>query len=264
MRLRNRSIRIAFTLIELLVVVAVIGIMAGLLLPAVQQVREAARRISCANNLHEIGLGLLNYESAASAFPLGAELTTGHAWSTKCLPFLEQPALKSTIDSTKMWNDRSNLPAMQHKLPVFGCLSSIKDYPGFTDYCGIAGSSTFTGNRDAAGPNGILFSAVDRFAQPVRCGDITDGMSNTIAVSEAAQVWEVNFGFWGCGWQCFTQGDGGVANDENELNTIASFHPGGANVVLCDASVHFLKTGIAGDLVSAMCTRNGAEVMEGF
>ena len=89
-----------FTLVELLVVIAIIGILIGMLLPAVQQVREAARRTQCANNIRQISLAALNFESANTRFPSGwqsndntIEGGPGWAWSTELLPFLEQQNL---------------------------------------------------------------------------------------------------------------------------------------------------------------------------
>ncbi|MCA9099277.1 MAG: DUF1559 domain-containing protein, partial [Planctomycetaceae bacterium] len=99
--------RAGFTLIELLVVIAIMAILVALLLPAVQQAREAARRMSCKNNLRQIGLALQNYYDAHTLFPPGCVNSTGpivqrpvgyhHSWIVSLLPYLDQPLLAEAI-----------------------------------------------------------------------------------------------------------------------------------------------------------------------
>ncbi len=106
--------RLGFTLVELLVVIAIIGVLVGLLLPAVQAAREAARRMQCANNLKQLGLGVLNYESAIGAFPLtttgpsrmNPQLGSGFvSWLAMILPQIEQGSLYNSIDFNRAFAD---------------------------------------------------------------------------------------------------------------------------------------------------------------
>lgn len=123
--------RRGFTLVELLVVIAIIGILIGMLLPAVQQVREAARRIQCANNVRQLGLAVLNYESAHMHFPSG--WTTGNemdpleepgwGWSAQLLPHIEGNNIYSRIDMTVAIDDHDHEDIIQTVIPVFLCSS---------------------------------------------------------------------------------------------------------------------------------------------
>jgi len=120
----------AFTLVELLVVIAIIGILVGLLLPAVQAAREAARRMSCSNNLKQMGLALHNYHDTFGKFaPAGTyrkELPTG-AWSVQArlLPQLEQANLRQLIDWRFDYTSQGNVCRM--RVPTYVCPSEIKD-----------------------------------------------------------------------------------------------------------------------------------------
>jgi prepilin-type N-terminal cleavage/methylation domain-containing protein/prepilin-type processing-associated H-X9-DG protein len=99
-----RGLRKGFTLVELLVVIAIIGVLVALLLPAVQAAREAARRAQCTNNMKQLGLGVLNYESAKGELPPAYTKAPRHNYVTFILPYIEQGVLASQIDMTKHWN----------------------------------------------------------------------------------------------------------------------------------------------------------------
>src|SRR4051794_7801688 len=88
---RKVSLRVGFTLVELLVVVAIIGVLVALLLPAVQQAREASRRTQCANHLKQLGLGVANFEDVHKELPY-SRTDPGETWTVILLPFIEQPA----------------------------------------------------------------------------------------------------------------------------------------------------------------------------
>lgn len=148
----NTCRRAAFTLVELLVVIAIIGLIVGLLLPAVQATREAARRGQCVNNLKQIGLALGNYESAIKTFPPSYLLTsaaqsgtafglaypddgsngsTGWGWGTLLLPYVEQQSLYQSLDlSLPCWAPR-NAALVTTKLPIFLCPSATGGSDGF-------------------------------------------------------------------------------------------------------------------------------------
>ena len=136
------SKRQAFTLVELLVVIAIIGILVGLLLPAVQAAREAARRMSCQNNMKQIGLAMHNFESAYKFFPparvdaapgfpvveMGvpapATGTIAHGPGIFLLPFIEQQAVYNLYDMKQTWSSPANAAAIKTPIPSFSCPST--------------------------------------------------------------------------------------------------------------------------------------------
>ena len=99
----RRLAKAGFTLVELLVVIAIVGILVSLLLPAVQAVREAARRLQCSNNFHQMGIALHNYHDIHRTFPSGVVEPSYVMWSGSLLPFLEQSNLYQTLDFSKRW-----------------------------------------------------------------------------------------------------------------------------------------------------------------
>jgi|LakMenEpi03Aug12_release.lakeMendotaPanAssembly.Ray.scaffolds.fasta_scaffold95981_3 prepilin-type N-terminal cleavage/methylation domain-containing protein len=128
MAVRPSASRSAFTLVELLVVISIIGVMVGLLLPAVQAAREAARRMQCSNNMRQIGLALHNYESTHKRFPAGwvANEPEGHpgwGWAVALLPFIEQGGVQDRLDSRLEITAAPNQPMIMQVVPTFICPS---------------------------------------------------------------------------------------------------------------------------------------------
>jgi prepilin-type N-terminal cleavage/methylation domain-containing protein len=197
---QNRS---AFTLIELLVVIAIIAVLIGLLVPAVQKVREAAARAQCTNNLKQIGVALHNYHNVNKNFPSNlrppAVNTVRERWVTKLLPYFEQGNLLSIYNPTLNWSDTGNRVAVATPLPVLQCPSSPDptrldgapdNFPAVWtanvasgDYAGIYGVDprlVTLGLVDAAG-DGVASKTT-----AVRIADIRDGTSNTLHITESA------------------------------------------------------------------------------
>jgi prepilin-type N-terminal cleavage/methylation domain-containing protein len=186
--------RRAFTLIELLVVMAIVGVLIGLLLPAVQKVREAANRMKCANNLKQFGLALHTYHDNNGSFPPGvtadtSDLRTGkHSGLTVLLPYLEQQNLYARYNFAATWIDPSNLAVAQMKVPVFLCPSGpdrVTEDGGVSGapshYAFSKGAYAYLSRDTSIRPGSGLFdvNSARRFA------DILDGTSQTFAMGEA-------------------------------------------------------------------------------
>lgn len=200
-----------FTLIELLVVIAIIAILVALLLPAVQQAREAARRTQCKNNMKQLGLALHNYHDVHQTLPIGAHAAWGHSWSWAVLPFVEQAPLYDVMPSPANDNgwyggtDARSLgiqQIMRSPVPAFLCPSQPNgpvepnDVNGLTGramttYLASAGGDAETDNLGATGmdtSNGLFHAVRMNGAgegRVIRFRDITDGMSSTVMVGEA-------------------------------------------------------------------------------
>ena len=262
-----------FTLIELLVVIAIIAILIALLVPAVQKVREAAARSQCTNNLKQIGLALHNHHDVFKKYPPGSRGNGGTAanpvpaygWPIFLLRYLEQDNLYRLMDPDNkplqaMFT--ANLPALQNPLPVFICPSDdgkpqndnrpfTKVVPGQT--IRIA-RSNYPGNGGNAGGTGLF--AVD---STIAIKHITDGTSNTLAVGERASTEGRFAALWAgqsaeagivggealWGFTLFRMMDGvAVTSAPFPSQAFSSMHPGGANHLLCDGSVRFIRASI--------------------
>lgn len=251
-----------FTLVELLVVIAIIGLLIALLLPAVQAAREAARRMSCTNNLRQMGIGLHHYHDALQSFPPGgierrdAMHPKGRqmAWSALLLPFLEQKAIHDQIDFGKAFDAKENATAAAMIVPTYLCpsvprKSDLAQGRGPCDYGGIYGERISGPN---APPKGVML-----YDRAIRIRDITDGTSHTLVVSEDSD-WQD--GQWINALNVFDQAYA-INQAPPYENDIRSKHPGGANGLCCDGSVRFLKETLPLPTLAALCTREGSEVI---
>lgn len=216
---RTPRLRAGFTLVELLVVIAIIGILVALLLPAVQAAREAARRSQCQNNLKQLGIGFLNYETTKKEFPLAylKPVAPAHGtnnWAPFVLAYLEEGNLVAGYDLDEDWWREPNRTIVQNFLPVLLCPSTpdqrrFQDKPESTppnktgacgDYFTPAGVHLDINNvlpADQQFPaTGVDLRGVIRWEDDTnhrnRVANITDGTSHSIMVGECAgreDVW---------------------------------------------------------------------------
>jgi prepilin-type N-terminal cleavage/methylation domain-containing protein/prepilin-type processing-associated H-X9-DG protein len=306
----KRSGRDAFTLIELLVVIAIIAILIGLLVPAVQKVREAANRMACSNNLKQIGLAMHAYENTRGRFPPGSVVgpfsqagftipaKVSHGWGPFLLPYLEKPGLADRYCWDVSYNDPANQEVVTTQLQILQCPSAepnrwvtAVEMPDAWSYGGKGACSDYAGVLQID-PQLVDLGLVDPapnykgvMAQNnmTRIADITDGTSYTILITEDSgrpQAWRAGKlveGVYasGAAWATanLIHGKGSSSNGATQPGPCAinctndrevySFHPGGANAVFADGSVHFLSASIDIKIFARLVTRAGGEVVSG-
>lgn len=196
--------RCGFTLIELLIVVCIIAVLVGILLPAVQSTRESANRVKCANNLKQIGLGLLKYQTTTGHLPpnkLTVRAGVVHSWTALMLPHIEQGNVANLYQLNQNWNHSSNQAAIRSTIPPFACPSVPENpqrgangtinagAPAITDYVAVTQVSLQLINHQPAlvaqtrppKNQGVMSSGSGAYFH-----DIHDGATNCLLIVEDA------------------------------------------------------------------------------
>jgi prepilin-type processing-associated H-X9-DG protein len=303
--------------LELLIVVAIIGVLVALLLPAIQKARDASGRIKCGNNLKQIGLALHQYHDTQGSLPPGTNplnprLTGDYhyywSWLARLLPYVEQGDLYRQAEafmndvSWNPWTPPGN-PAQSQPVLTYQCPADERVFTSsfvfanpdtttwqldvaFTSFLGVNG-------RDFRSADGVLFglnaTAVGGVVRPRSCvgfRQVTDGLSNTLAVGERPPSEDLILGWWFDGQGQDYSGSSDVVLGVEELNVLYgdcspgpyryqagnlrnncdqfhfwSLHVGGANFLFLDGSVHFLPYS-AQPLMLPLATRAGGEPVE--
>ncbi len=286
-----------FTLVELLVVIAIIAVLIGLLMPAVQQIRESANRTECASNLKQIGVALLKFHDIYRTFPTNGGPAPGQvdqiatmggywgladprarqrdqtgSWAYSILPYVEQAnVVRTNAQSAAIPVYLCPTRGRQPALPV-PATDPVFPFCDFTNKTGLNPWST----TDYAGNGYLLINrwpagGVPVAGLPLASGDVKDGQSNTILVGEKAMDQRsYNTGSWYWAEPIFSGGSGGtdrwgtVIVPDGPDNAVAtnwgSAHVGGAQFLFADGSVRPLLFGTDGNFLFALLTPAGGEV----
>ncbi|MEO2016913.1 MAG: DUF1559 domain-containing protein [Fuerstiella sp.] len=290
----------AFTLIEMLVVITIIAILVALLLPAIQQAREAARRVQCKNNLTQLSIAMHNYQSSFSCLPPGVVNETGPiqnvedgyhmSWLVQAMPMLDQRPLFQQIDFDQSAYDINNVGVRRTQISSLLCPSDHRRMNGAVFISNYAGS---TGGKDVSvhtNNNGLFF-----LNSSISSKQIRDGASNTIMVGErrADDVQNTDLGWmsgtsgtlrntavsvndsvdWGwqnarnaAGYQTAGEADSEVESPGPDLATggFSSQHTGGFQVSLADGSVRFISANIGAEVYRNLGNREDGAMMIEF
>jgi len=288
----DRNTSRGFTLVELLVVIAIIGILVGLLLPAVQSSREAARRMQCSNNLKQIGLGLLNYESANRRLPAGGIQSNFISGFASILPHLEQANVYQQYDFTLYYTHSKNVAVSKQTVPTFLCPSTNipREVPANANLASgdpveVGSASTYLlneGTNQYMGECDGAFPAIyDTYRnRHLKLADFTDGTSNTLAVGETTYdfpqyLWSastpaplgstVRWGTarWIVGYPRVGMGTTLFPLNAKRVSVTGGYtsqHFAGLNFAFIDGSVRFVSNSTGAAVLNAASTRAMGEV----
>jgi prepilin-type N-terminal cleavage/methylation domain-containing protein len=290
--------RLGFTLVELLVVIAIIGILIGMLLPAIQAARESARRMSCTNNLKQIGVALHLYHDSNNKLPAGwtafdannkpyALGTPGWGWAARILPFMELGTIsKNSINFKSPLSDPSNAyvrtlniadlrcPSDPTKLTFVDDEDPLQQELAVGNYVGVFGTGSI--HESANIPAGRQFTSDGIFYHnsAIRFSDIRDGLSHTFMVGERSS--SLAFSTWvgspandDCGPAMIL---GSALYPPNSLafyenpdpHNFSSKHSKGTNFCSADGSVRLVDQNIDVTVYRALCTRASGDSIGDF
>jgi len=285
----RHSYRYAFTLIELLVVIAIIAILIGLLLPAVQKVREAAARSQCLNNLKQTGLAFHGYHNDNNVFPNANSVTNASAF-TLILPYIEQDNIRKNYDVSLSPTVTPNADLTKLPIKILICPTMQKPpAPADAYTTHYASYAVSIGTKYGFGPADADDGAIIRYQTGggTNLNTITsgDGTATTILVGEmgyqmsdykfsrgtyAGQVRGGNTS-WALGYSGYSFGDClnrfniksfGPSLQDGGFHGFRSDHLGGGNFLFCDGSVRFVQESISLESYQALATRAGGEVVK--
>lgn len=289
--LRRRFSKRAFTLVELLVVIAIIGVLVALLLPAVQAAREAARRMSCQNNMKQIGLAVHNYHDTLLQLPPGEANGTysGSSAFAAILPFIEQNNAYALYDFTQGNSAAINMQVVSQRIGTYICPSNVFARPVPITGCDAndraPGTYAFSsGSLDPYGTptngNANNGAIVNGPSGPTNFASVIDGTSNTFLAGEshwnyrdytftsgpcAGQI-RGGFSYWSSPYPLATLfstigpfNPKTMAGDSKRLSNFRSNHPSGVNMTNVDGSVRFWSETVDHVILDAAATRNGGE-----
>ena len=276
-RLPQTTIRRGFTLVELLVVIAIIGVLVGMSLPAMQNMRELARRSNCEQNLIRLSLAMSSYASTHGHYPSGTQAKMGpiesipegfhHNWASGLLPMMEAQNVFEAIDQSVSVYAKQNQEVRNLRIPMFICPSASDVRNNTTCYAGVTGS---TETPIDVGNNGVFI-----LNTPISDRDITDGLGYTLFIAEKLSPWEEDLG-WMSGTRSSLRDAGHAINAERArvrgpqdgadpvsstyVGGFASDHPGGAYLLLGSGEFQFRSGSMDREVLEQLASRADGEI----